>query len=91
MFSPSYSIEIDRDFDLNVLDLVEAMQPYWNLPEPYPGDPYDHNEFRKYFSDHHPIVFRVLTSLPDDDGVPTITVRSTPEPLPAPETLPLRR
>ena len=25
----------------------------------YPGDPYDHNLFRQYYSDHHPVIFRM--------------------------------
>jgi hypothetical protein len=34
----------------------------------FPGNPYDHDNFRKYYSDHNPVVFR-LKSMPtgDDD------------------------
>jgi hypothetical protein len=35
--------------------------------DPYPGDPYDHNEFRAHYSDHHPIVFQVNVPVADDD------------------------
>jgi hypothetical protein len=68
IFSPACTKEIDQAFDMKAVDLVAAMQPFWNLPTPYPGYPYNHNEFRKYYSDHHPIVFQMRTSLPDDDG-----------------------
>jgi hypothetical protein len=58
--------EVDVAFDLQVVDLVEAMQPFWKGDGPYPGKPYDHNGFRKYYSDHHPVVFR-LKGQGDDD------------------------
>ena len=54
-------------FDLAVVDLVAAMRPFWTVAAPYPGDPYDHNEFRKHYSDHHPVVFRVNVPAVDDD------------------------
>ena len=45
--------------DVFVLDLFDLMKEYWTSTDPYPGDPYDHNLFRQYYSDHHPIVFRI--------------------------------
>ena len=61
--------EIDLTFELEVIDLITLMQPIWEAvtDEPYPGDPYVHNEFRTHYSDHHPIEFRIQTGLPDDD------------------------
>ena len=75
MYSPKYTKEIDCEYDLCVVDLIQAMKPFWKLADPYPGCPYDHNEFRKYFSDHHPIVFRILDSESDDDGVESVILR----------------
>ena len=37
------------------------------MPEPYPGDPYVHNTFKQYYSDHHPVVFRLAGTGVDDD------------------------
>lgn len=78
MFSPSFTKEVDRAFDMQVVDLVPTMEAFWNLPTPYPGNPYDHNEFRKYYSDHHLVVFRMNTALRDDDGVVSVTRRESP-------------
>jgi len=49
-----------------VIELVRAMQPLWTRNEPYPGQPYEHNPFRKYYSDHSPVVFRMRVSGDDD-------------------------
>ena len=65
-FQPSFTTEIDRDYDMTVVDLVKAMQPLWKETEPYPGQPYDHNEFRKWYSDHDPVVFRMQMGRDDD-------------------------
>ena len=63
------SNEIDLVFDLKVIDLIEAMRPFWeeSSSAPYPGDPYVHNGFRKIYSDHHPIEFRIKIGTADDD------------------------
>jgi len=67
MFNTTYTGEIDREFDFQVVDLIEAMRGWWDSSiGSYPGDPYDHNRFRRYYSDHHPVVFR-MTSTVDDD------------------------
>lgn len=67
MYNPEYTSEIDSLFDMQVIDLIEAMRGYWN-PEngDYPGDPYVHNDFRQYYSDHHPVLFRMIV-IGDDD------------------------
>lgn len=49
-----------------VIDLIEAVRPLWTGSEPFPGDPYVHNEFRTRFSDHHPISFQILIGEDDD-------------------------
>lgn len=53
------SDEIDEEFDIVILDLIYLMEDYWTSSEVYPGNPYDHNLFKQYYSDHHPIVFRI--------------------------------
>jgi len=65
-FQPEFTPEVDGEFDMVVVDLIEAMQPLWQGTDPYPGKPYDHNEFRKFYSDHHPVVFQ-LRATGDDD------------------------
>lgn len=67
LFDPLYTAEIDGQFDLGVIDLIVEMKPYWSSNDPYPGDPYGHDQFRKYFSDHHPVVFRMVMPAADDD------------------------
>lgn len=73
MYRVDVTREIDTGFDMMVVNLVEAMRPFWGSSDPtastapYPGDPYDHNEFRKRYSDHHPVVFRVKAAGEDDD------------------------
>lgn len=60
LYRPEFtSEEIDEAYDLEVVDLVSSMRTSWRREEPYPGDPYDHNLFKQYFSDHHPVVFRM--------------------------------
>lgn len=61
--------EIDLSFDFKVIDLIEAMRPFWpaDSGKPYPGDPYDHDKFRTAYSDHHPVEFRILITQTDDD------------------------
>ena len=60
MYKPAYtSEEIDEEFDIVVLGLIDLMKEFWTSTEPYAGDPYDHNLFKQYYSDQHPIVFRV--------------------------------
>ena len=72
MYNTTFTTEIDSDFDLEVIDLIEAMEDSWTSTEDeYPGDPYVHNQFKQYYSDHHPVVFRIKVSGEDDD-LPTV-------------------
>lgn len=61
--------DIDLDFDLVVIDLIEEMRPFWedSSSDPYPGEPYTHNTFRGLYSDHHPIEFRIKIGSADND------------------------
>ena len=68
MYNTTFSAdEIDLSYDLVVLDLIDLMKPFWTSSEPYPGEPYDHNIFRQYYSDHHPVVFKMIADNNDDD------------------------
>jgi len=67
MFNPRFTTEIDQGFDMVVVNLVETMKKFWAASGPYPGDPYDHNRFRQHYSDHHPVVFRMIVPEVDDD------------------------
>lgn len=61
------SREIDELYDLSVIDLVSEMQQYWTIDDPYPGNPYDHNLFSQYYSDHNPVIFQIMEIDKDDD------------------------
>ena len=71
MMSLYHTSEVDLQFGFLVLDLREALAPAWaalHPGEPYPGDPYVHNAFRIPFSDHNPVVFKlVIPTVEDDD------------------------
>ena len=75
MYRPTFTKEIDKEFDFRVFNLIEAMRPFWNSTDPYPGGAvnpiglpeYNHNDFRAFYSDHHPVVFKVTVSATDDD------------------------
>lgn len=61
--------EVDQAFGFRVVDLVETMAQRWSRisNKTFPGNPYKHDEFRKYYSDHNPVVFK-LRSRPAGDG-----------------------
>ena len=68
MYNTTYTQgEIDTAFDIKVIDLIEAMMPLWVSDEAYPGDPYNHNLFKQYYSDHHPVEFKMVVGSGDDD------------------------
>ncbi len=68
MYNQTYTTEIDTETDIHVIDLVEAVRPYWTSTDiAFPGDPYDHNLFKQYYSDHNPIVFKMIIPTEDDD------------------------
>jgi endonuclease/exonuclease/phosphatase family metal-dependent hydrolase len=59
--------DIDQEFNFKVIDLVKSMKPHWQkTDEAYPGEPYDHNRFRKYYSDHHPVQFKIKPGFDQD-------------------------
>lgn len=59
--------EIDKDFDLQVINLIDEMRERWDEEVAYPGEPLKNRKFEIYYSDHHPIVFRIK-SVADDDS-----------------------
>ena len=69
MYNKLYTKEIDEEYDFKVVNLILAMKPFWggSSTDAYPGDPYNHNEFRKYYSDHHPVLFMITIPENDDD------------------------
>ncbi|MFX0194580.1 MAG: endonuclease/exonuclease/phosphatase family protein [Candidatus Hodarchaeota archaeon] len=68
MYNTTFTTEIDSEFDLEVINLIEAMEDFWTSTEDeYPGEPYNHNLFKQHYSDHHPVVFRIKVSDEDDD------------------------
>jgi len=68
MFNSTFTGEIDQAYDLMVVDLVDEMRDNWTVAALYPSELYDHNEFRKFYSDHHPVVFRLNIPTQDDDA-----------------------
>lgn len=68
MYNTTFTTEIDSEFDLEVINLIEVMEDSWTSTEDeYPGDPYEHNLFKQCFSDHHPVVFKIKVPDEDDD------------------------
>ena len=67
LFNPIQVHEIDNHFDLKVLDLARALEGMWREDDPFPGAPYDHKRFKQHYSDHHPILFRLIIPNKDDD------------------------
>ena len=66
MYRPEYTPEIDTSYDLVVIDLVKEMKDDWTKNIPYPGKPYIHDQFRQYYSDHDPVVFRIKIMCDND-------------------------
>lgn len=49
MYNPTYTTEVDTDYDFEVIDLIPLMEPLWTQPDVnYPGNPYDHKLFKQY-------------------------------------------
>ncbi len=69
MVAPLQTPEIPTENNFVVLNLLELAKKYWQLTEPYPGYPsdYQHDKFRAYFSDHHPVGFFVYPTNVDSD------------------------
>lgn len=71
MYNTTFTTEIDKEFDFQIVDLIEEMRSPWagNSTDPYPGEPYNHNQFRRFYSDHHPVVFQICLPDEDDDSI----------------------
>lgn len=71
LYRPLHTTDSEMDSDsFRVINLIDSMRGFWlsKYSTPYPGSPYNHNEFRRYYSDHHPIVFSLTVPGFDDDG-----------------------
>lgn len=67
-FDPKYTSEISLVSNFEVVQLVDEMKKVWDLAwGVFPGEEYNHNLFRLYFSDHNPVKFKINTFQPDDD------------------------
>lgn len=69
IFNLSNTPEIGEGFSFSIIDLKRDLEEGWSEKYPgvpYPGRPYVHRLFRRYYSDHQPILFRVW-HLEDDD------------------------
>jgi len=69
MYRPATTqFDIDSHYQFKVIDLISGMRSRWDEGTlgAYPGDPYDHNKFRRYYSDHHPVRFQMLVNADDD-------------------------
>ncbi|MBN1602026.1 MAG: endonuclease/exonuclease/phosphatase family protein [Chitinispirillaceae bacterium] len=66
MYRPTYTqMDIDSAYPFKVGSLVDEMKVYWDstVDEDYPGTPYQHNKFRKYFSDHQLVSFQMIKGM----------------------------
>lgn len=61
-YHPQFTTEMDTGFGLQVVDLVEAVQPGRPL-----ASTAEQNLFFQKYSDHHPVVFRLRIPTRDDD------------------------
>jgi endonuclease/exonuclease/phosphatase family metal-dependent hydrolase len=60
--------EINIERGMIVIDLIKHMRRGWPARlGRYPGRPYVHDSFRKFFSDHDPVLFSVRADADDDD------------------------
>ncbi len=68
--NPYHTSEVDLEFGFLVMDLIESMREPWEdtHTDPYPGEPYHHDNFRVEFSDHHPVAFKLTIPTADDDS-----------------------
>jgi len=65
--NPEFTSEITLENNFIVINLIKAMEDQWLLPKNlYPGAPYNHNMFRLFYSDHHPVQFKAQWSRDDD-------------------------
>ena len=67
MYRPARLDEIDEKFDFQVINLIDQMRDTWRDSSAYPGDPYKGSLFAQYYSDHHPVLFRLKIPSQDDD------------------------
>lgn len=68
MLRPQFTKEVDAQYDLKVINLIamakKVWAPGWGA---FPGEPLDAKRFVAAYSDHHPVVFRLIIPAKDDD------------------------
>ncbi|MDO4557985.1 MAG: hypothetical protein Q4C47_03370 [Planctomycetia bacterium] len=68
VFIPENNPEVDCETGCVVISLIEEMRRTWSHTDiAFPGDPYDHDVFRQYYSDHNPIAWRFRIPAIDSD------------------------
>lgn len=68
LYRKTFTTEIDLEYGFTVTNLITAMKAPWYevFTQEYPGEPYNHNPFRARFSDHHPVSFKLKSTIDDD-------------------------
>jgi hypothetical protein len=68
MYRAAETTAAEMPRQLEVLNLIALLEAPWflNHSSAYPGNPYNHDAFRATYSDHHPIVFRMILAEDDD-------------------------
>lgn len=68
LYRKNFTTEIDLEYGFTVTNLITAMKAPWYevFTHEYPGEPYNHNPFRARFSDHHPVSFKLKSTIDDD-------------------------
>ncbi|MFN7454830.1 MAG: hypothetical protein ACK5RO_09255 [Pseudobdellovibrionaceae bacterium] len=61
---PTQEVAVLENFQ--VISLIEQTKSLWTLSSVFPGDPYDHTQFRMSYSDHHPVLFKANFERDDD-------------------------
>jgi len=56
-YRPSFTREVNEEFDFQVVNLLAEMQDRCALTEPFPNDCY---KFEQNFSDHKPVILQLV-------------------------------
>ncbi|MCB0349557.1 MAG: hypothetical protein KDD38_00140 [Bdellovibrionales bacterium] len=70
MISRDDTKEVEFENNFEVINLISELAIDWaskHVDSAYPGDPYNHDMFRFYYTDHHPVLFKMKSSGQDDD------------------------
>ncbi len=70
MVSVLDTAEVETQDNFEVINLINELAGDWSskhADSAYPGNPYNHNMFRFYYTDHHPVLFKLKSLERDDD------------------------